>query len=255
MSRDLLVLSGVSGARLEITADALALKEQALGTSRAIVAVTDSDSQSVAAAALSTLKGLLKQLEASRTEIKRPVLDLGKDIDGIAQQYAKEINEEAARLNSAIQDHYRAEREKAERERKMAEQLEAKRRAKAAEEARLAEEQRRAAEAEALKAKSESEAAYLDAKAAEAAKLAEEAKAKAEAPSEVQHVAPQKAEKMTVRMVWKHRVIDIAALLAARPEFVSLEPKTAAINAEIRGGTREIPGLEIWEEADVSVRS
>jgi hypothetical protein len=133
--------------------------------------------------------------------------------------------------------------------------LEAKRRAAAEEEARKIAEEARKAEQAALSATTEAEAARLDAAAAEAAKLAEEAKSKASAPALASVQAPEKAEKMTVRMIWKHRVVNIQALLNARPEFVSLEPRTAAINAEIRGGTKEIPGLEIWEEPDISIRA
>lgn len=255
MSRELILLSGVSGARLEITADALALKEQALEAARGIKLVVDSESQEIASKALSTIKGLLKQLEGSRTEIKRPVLDIGKKIDGIAATYAKELADEATRLHGAIQTHYRAELEKAEMERQMIAKLEAKRRAAAEEEARVVAEAARKAEQAALNAKSESEAKRLDAEAAEAARLSEEARAKAVAPALTSVQAPEKAEKMTVRMVWKHRVTDIHALLKARPELVHLEPKTAAINAEIRGGLHALPGLEIWEEPDVTVRS
>jgi hypothetical protein len=255
MSRDLITLSGVSGVSLDITADAYAIKTQALNISSEILAVNDSDSQEIAAAALSNIKGILKALESSRTDIKRPVLDLGKLIDAKAAEFAQELIAEAQRLHGAIQTHFRNEKEKADAERRMAEALEAKRRAKAEEEARRVAEEAKKAEQAALNAKTEAEAARLDAEAKAKAEAATKAQQAAENVASAPVAAPVRAEKMTVRTIWKHRVTDITALLKARPEFVSLEPKTALINAEIRGGARDIPGLEIWEESDVTVRA
>jgi hypothetical protein len=85
---------------------------------------------------------------------------------------------------------------------------------------------------------------------------AQAAQAKADAPPAQPPVATApKAQKMTVRRVWKHEVTDIQALYAARPELCSIEPRTNAILAEIRGGMSECPGLKIWQEDDVTVRS
>ena len=255
MSKDLISISGVSNVSLDITAGAMLLKSQALSKSREILVVNDSESQAIAAESLSSIKGLLKQLENSRTEIKRPVLDLGKLIDGKASEFAKELVQEAERLHGAIQTHFRIEKEKADEARRMAEALEARRRAKAEAEAAAFESEQRRLEEASLNAKTASEVARLDAEAKEKARAAEEAQAKANSVSAPIVAAPAKADKMSVRMVWKHRVDDIHALLKARPEFVSLEPRTAAINAEIRGGNHSIPGLEIWEEPEVSVRA
>ena len=64
-----------------------------------------------------------------------------------------------------------------------------------------------------------------------------------------------KPDGISVKKVWKHKLIDIHALYAARPDLVTLEPKTNNINAAIRqDGVRQIPGLEIWEETETSVR-
>ena len=255
MSRALITLAGIQGVSLDISADALLLKNQALTDAASITAVNDGDSQQIATNVLSTIKLILKQLETSRTDIKRPVLDLGKMIDDKAKVFAKELDQEASRLHELIQSHYREEKRKADEARRMQEMLEAKRRAKAEAEARALEEERRRIEQAALKATSETEAARLDEEARQKAAQAEAAQAKAETVTAQVIKAPEKAEKMTVRKVWKHRVTNIQQLLQARPEFVSLEPRTAAINAEIRGGNHSIPGLEIWEEDDITIRS
>ena len=255
MSADLIIISGVSAVSLDITPEAESLKAAALNRSRGIVAVSDSETQEIAVDALSEIKSILKQLENSRNDIKRPVLDLGKRIDGKAAEYAKELTEESNRLHGAIQRHFRNEKEKADAELRMARALESKRRAKAEEEARIALEESRKAAKASLNAKSESEAARLDAEAGARAQEAIKAQEASESVTLIPTTAPAKAEKMTVRTVWKHRVVDMHALVKSRPELVIMEAKTATINAEIRGGAREIPGLEIWEETDVSVRS
>ena len=255
MSKDLITIHGVQGVTLDLTAEAHLLKASALKESQQIVVVNDSESQQMAVTTLSNLKGILKKLESSRTEIKAPVLDLGKRIDAKAREFALELSAEESRLHNLIQTHYRAEKEKADADRRMAEAMERKRREKAEAEARAIEQERRRLEQEANNAKT---AAEYDRRKAEAERLAAEAekvRAAAEAAPKPEVESPAKAEKMTVRTVPKHRVLNLAALYHARPELVRMEANTNAINAAIRAGETSIPGLEIWEEPDISVRS
>ena len=255
MNKDLIILHGVKEVTLDLTAEAHLLKSAALKESQKIVAVNDSESQQVAVTTLSNLKGILKKLESSRTEIKAPVLELGKRIDSKAKEFAQELTAEESRLHNMIQAHYRAEKEKADSDRRMAEAMERKRKEKAEEEALAIEMERRRREQEANNAKTAAEYERNKAESERLATEAEKVRAAAESAPKPEVEAPAKAEKMTVRTVWKHRVLNLAALYQARPELVRMEANTNAINAAIRGGDTQIAGLEIWEEPDISVRS
>ena len=116
-----------------------------------------------------------------------------------------------------------------------------------AEQLRLQEEAHKAATAE--------EGFRLHAEADKQREQAELFLSKAETIEAKEFAAPAKAEKMTVRKVWKHEVTDIGALYRARPEFCVIESRPYVINAEIRGGMHECPGLRIWEEIDTIVRT
>jgi putative heme degradation protein len=83
----ILDIRGAQHVALSITEEALALKASALNNAGAISEVGNKESLDRAAAVVSEIKGILKKLETSRTEIKRPVLDLGKRIDTVAQEY------------------------------------------------------------------------------------------------------------------------------------------------------------------------
>jgi len=50
-------------------------------------------------------------------------------------------------------------------------------------------------------------------------------------------------------------VTDIKALHAARPELVDLYERRADITTRIRQGEREIPGLRIYQDTRVTVRT
>jgi DNA repair exonuclease SbcCD ATPase subunit len=252
----ILDIRGAQHVALSITEEALALKASALHNAGAISEVGNKETLDKAAAVVSEIKGILKKLETSRTEIKRPVLDLGKRIDTVAQEYATELVLQANRLQASISAYYRAEAEKTEAQRKMLEALAEKRRLKAEAEARAAEEERRRLEAEARAEASREKAAALAKEAAERQAEADAARLKAEASAPPAPVAaPARAEKMSVRKVWKHKVTNIHQVYQHKPELVNLEPRTHAILAEIRAGMTDCPGLEIWAEEEVIIRS
>ena len=50
-------------------------------------------------------------------------------------------------------------------------------------------------------------------------------------------------------------VTDIKALYGANPDLVELSVKRSDVLALIRGGTREIPGLRIYQDTRVTVRT
>jgi hypothetical protein len=225
-----IVIHNLGDVSLSLTPEFTQLKADALAKAHALQPVKDADSQALATEVLSNIKGLLRGIEQTRAQVKAPVLALGKQIDSIAKEATQELVATGIQINEQITAFYRAEAAKAEAARRMQEALDAKRRAR---EAEALQEAARAKEAE-----------------------AQAAQAKADAPPAQPPVATApKAQKMTVRRVWKHEVTDIQALYAARPELCSIEPRTNAILAEIRGGMSECPGLKIWQEDDVTVRS
>lgn len=54
------------------------------------------------------------------------------------------------------------------------------------------------------------------------------------------------------RKVWKHRVVDKAALFAKHPEL--LLPDDKSIGQLVRSGVRDLPGIEIYQEDELVVR-
>lgn len=56
----------------------------------------------------------------------------------------------------------------------------------------------------------------------------------------------------STRSIWKYDVTDAKLLATTRPDLVS--PNSVAINAAIKLGEREIPGLRIYEESILTVR-
>ncbi|MEI7534222.1 MAG: hypothetical protein WCK57_07605 [Verrucomicrobiae bacterium] len=249
-------LANFEPVKLSINTEAELAKSQALDGARAIVAITDAESQQAAVDALARCKRFTNRLEDSRTDVKAPVLKLGKEIDAMAKSFAAEVDSEASRLSKLINDHVRAEAEKAARAQKIRDDMAAKKRQREEEEARRADEERKRLEKESAKAEDPEEAAKLAREAQNAAFDAEQARQRADSVSTAVVAAPAKASGMAVKKVWKHRITDIHALYKARPDLVALEPKTNQINAVIRqGGERAIPGLEIFEEIDTTVRS
>jgi hypothetical protein len=59
----------------------------------------------------------------------------------------------------------------------------------------------------------------------------------------------------SVQTPWTFEVVDIRELLAANPDLVELSVKRSDVLALIRGGTREIKGLRIFQETKVNVRA
>lgn len=247
-----LELSGFTGPTVAVNQAALTQRDESLASAALIMVVGSPEQQSSAVAALQDLRGWCKQVETARKELKAPVLNLGRQIDDTADQFCQPVLSEVARINLLVTNYQVAERKKAE----------------AAEAARLAELKRIEAEriakekaefdrtnAELAKAKSEqaSEAALK----AEEERMrqieAEAAKAKAQAMA-APVAAPPKAAGLVTQEVWVHEVMDLHALYAARPDLVTLEPKSREINTAIRAGLRECPGLVIRKEIRTGVR-
>jgi len=210
--------------------NARTLALEASGRIKAIASVADLDS---AASALTKLKALTRSVEDSRKEVKAPVLEVGRRIDGIAKDYLTPLEAEAKRLSVIVGSYQEAQRRKAEKEREEA--------AKAQADA-IAEMTAKQAEAVANGDEEAADAARADA--ADKIAASQLAAINAEGP---------RPEGITSRTSWKFEVVDIAALYAARPELCVVTPNNAAIRAVVKTGAK-IPGLRVWQEAAAIVR-
>lgn len=99
---------------------------------------------------------------------------------------------------------------------------------------------------------------YMD----EQARIAEEeAKRQLEKAQTVEEVNEVQEKKPTVhtdsgsatrKKVWKWKVTDRQALMNKRPELFVIDEKK--INELMRGGERDLPGVEFYQESQISIR-
>jgi hypothetical protein len=241
MSTELLhveILSKVIG-----TTDEAQILASNLHNELAEVVVVDSPAtQAVATDKARNAQGFLKQLEASRKEVKAPIIEIGRKIDELAKELAGPVEAEMKRVGTLVAKFQQAE----------AVRVEAERRERQRAEAEAMEAARKAAEAERRAAEAMKDEAGLQA----AIKAEAEAKQKeadmyrtltAPAP------APIKAEGSVTKKVLRYEVTDIAAAFNAAPHLFTVEIKPSAVNATCNINTK-IPGIRFWEELTTSFR-
>lgn len=268
-------LTGMPAPEITIIPSAIQQKKDALELASTIKAEpTTSEEQQDCIAAASLAKGLAKSMEASRVDVKRPVLDIGAKIDAKAKEYSKELSAEVLRLESlaaAYQrkvdkqaaDARRAEEERQRKERETADNDKERERRFMEDKEGANIEERRAdlARIESALTVEEKEAArkiaddnadarceewrILQQSIAEAdEQRLEDARERATAIAVVS--APQRAAGASVRRSYDYAVTDLKTLYAHRPDLVTLEPKRAMILAAISNGL-QIPGLNVHE--------
>lgn len=269
-----IAVRGVAEVKVDIIQDAYATRASVIDTAQFCPpAVTDSDTRQEVVDALREVNRLLKQVEEGRKAAKAPALELGRRIDHAAEEFSAPLAVEQKRLNETLTayevEQQRIAREaeakrqaelarQQEEERKKREQIE--RQAREAEIARLAAERAERdaktaedrAKAQEASRKAMEEAAALAAqkeKEAEAARLQQAELLRAPSPT-----AP-KAAGTAVSQPWVFEVTDIKALHAARPELVDLVVRRNDIITRIRQGERDIPGLRIYQDTRVTVRT
>ena len=267
-----IAVHGVSSVQVEIAAEAYARRKAVIEAADfAPMAITCSDTRQEIATALADVNRLLKEVEKGRTEVKAPVLALGRKIDAAAEEFSAPLAAAQKRLQSVLTEDAKQQaritreaeekrqaelRRQQEEERKR--QAEIDRQAREAEQARLAAEraEREAKTAEARAAAQEAARKAADEAAALAVQKEKEAAAAKLEQAELlcQPVAPAKAAGTTVRNLWTFDVVDIHAVYKAHPDLVELTVKRADVLALIRSGTREIPGLSIWQETTANAR-
>lgn len=265
-----LILDG-EGYNLIVAPEAEAMKQELIARAQEIQIVNDPAASDAAKARIKELASVRIAVEKCRNSVKKPIIQIGKDIDAKAKEYLAEIQVEEDRLSKKVGDYALAVEEIRRKALREAEE----RRRKEAEEARLLEEQRLRAEREKEAAeKAAREAEWADdeetkAKAAEAeakAKLeSEEAERKAKAAEEQSKAAPIVLPQSVggTKMQWDFEVVDMDKLAHSRPDFVTITEKRKEILSFLNAvptSNEELPnncagyGLRVFLKPIVSTR-
>ncbi len=283
MKTSLITVSTLDSIQLAPTPDAIAKRDELLALARKGTCVKSHDSAERATEVLRQLTTFVRTVEASRKDAKAPVLDLGKQIDGVASGLVDAIKQESDRINGLISTYNAAEAERErqalinarEEEQRILREREAKEREEQEAAHRLQEEADRKArelEEKASRARSEARKAELEAQARKVQEEAEKAAAEAakrsdaETDAAIEKVAETrlvasgtartKVAGTALRQEIKFEVEDIYALYEAAPALVLLSPNKAAIKAQLKSlpANASLPGVKHWKEAKTTIR-
>lgn len=238
---ELLTVSGLDDAFISASKEARAERDTLLSVASGIVAITDAESAAHAANALKEMKTFTRAIEEARSSVKAPVLEIGKQIDGLAKQLTSKIDAESTRL-SRIVGAWQAEQNRiAEEARRKAWEEEQRIKEEANRKIREAEESSR------TQSSFEKKAEKIEAQATQAIVETRIAAANAAAP---------KPAGFSTREEICFEVTNITALYEAAPYLVTLTPNTAALKAALRGltGGQTLPGVRHWKEQKTVVR-
>lgn len=239
-----------------------------------IDAITCDEERDAAMSQVAEVKGFLKKIEQFREQLKAPILDAGRTLDEAIKEVTAPMLTQTKRLeglSGSYELEKRRKAQQAEHERlaeiRRAEQVErdaaeAQRRAQEAERLRQQAEQA-AQEAKGRKAKQEAEAAALRARQEQEAalKAQQEAQAKADEAAAAADFEPAAAPVITkvsgaaVTETYDFEVEDVTALYEACPRAVELTVKRSVITDMIRAGTRELAGVRIFPTVKVAARA
>lgn len=250
MSKQLITIDR-PGMEASAVAEATTKRDQALAVSKKITQVTTADEQEEAVKAAQVVKGFYNEIEKVREEIKRPVIDLGKKIEAIANELKNPADAEYKRVMSLVGDFQQREKARIEAEtrRIQAEAAEAQRQLDAA---RVAREQAEA-RAASLKTKAAREKALADAAEARAKEAEKELELAESTPVPVTPAAPSKVAGATIKQEYDFEVLDIHALYKARPDLVKLEAIRSEVKIHIAYG-QQLPGLRVFPKVSASAR-
>jgi hypothetical protein len=256
---NLLLLKNIGDVDIQIAPEAHAQKALAISEAREITFVRDQFSQEIALSAMKSLKVVINGTEASRKEVKAPMLAISKNIDTLAKEFVQEATDEYLRV-SLLVNSFETEKRRISEEAEA--KIEAERQRIAAEKKKLEDAEREAADA----ARRAQQVARNEEEKLRLHNLEQERMSKAivdrsklqkeqvALSKEIIKSIPTKAEGSVVRETWKCEVLDIHALYAKRSDLVRLEPIMIEINDEIRKGLRELPGCRIYKEISTGVR-
>ena len=260
-----------AGIDVFVVSEAYPRRDKVVAASAGIISIVDPVEQAAAVAALRALKTISKEVEASRKAAKAPVLDLGKRVDAIAEQFIEPVIAEESRLTKLLTD-FEVEQQRIRTEEARKAQAEADR--IAAEERKTAdalraeraeaERQLAAAREAASNAETKEELATARKAVDEATKRVLDLGGRIEAREDAAVVAqsfpavpakPTSPAGLTAQQPWTFEILDLKAFAAACPDLVEITPKRAVILAKIREGTRQLPHARIFQETRVSVRA
>jgi len=215
------------------TDEARAQRDELLAVAGQVTEVTTPEEALTATETMRDLKQFAGMVEAARTTIKAPVLEVAKRIDATAKDLVARTLEEYDRVGRILGSWQQEQRKKEDEARRRAWE----------DEQRI----RREAEAQQRAAKTEAEAERI-----EVATVQAVAETRA-AVAEVRAVSPAGT---TVRRTPCFEVTDVYALYESNPALVVLSPNKAAINALLRTlpDGKHIPGIRHWFEVKAGVR-
>lgn len=234
MSTTALAILG-DGYQIQITPEAEKQKAVIIEAARAVVAVTDADSCDIAQSRLRSLASVRTAVESSRKQVKAPVIDLGKRIDGIAADFVADVVAEEARLSGLVTE-YAREQQRIKREAELAAERERQRIERERHEAEMA------AQREAARIERERQAAERAAHEAEIARLKAEAAQSEEgqrAAREAQEAALAAQREAEARAEATRRQAEADAAAALAKEQAAKEAVAAALAAPAPAGVRE----------------
>lgn len=206
-------------------------RDAAIAVSSLIRVVTDESEAQEARDSERELKRIVGEVEKARQAIKKPVLDLGREIDEKARQFVSGLEIEATRVNR-LRLKYASDLENAQ----LAEQRRIEAEQRAQQEA-IGAIERAAAEAEKAAAALEGEEARKATEKAE--KLRWEAeKAEIEADQKVQEEQPLAVQTVAgkLKVQWDYEVLDAEAFVCAYPQFCKIEVKRREFLEALNGG-------------------
>ena len=227
-----IVASGGTDAFISLTEAGKTAREKALESAREVEAITGQISRATASEARDTIRALRSAAEACRKAVKKPYWDAGVLIDSTHEEFDAPLEVEEKRLTDAMDAFDTAERKKAAEAARLAQ-----------EEASRLEQEKQKALQDARKADTEEKRTELQQQAVQLGEQAQTAKA-----AVVNQYRPVGSSS---RPVWRGTVTDAKALYAARPDLVDLVPSQGRINAAIAGGMRECAGLTIVEGSKI----
>jgi dTMP kinase len=240
MSTTALAILG-DGYQIQITPEAEKQKATIINAARAVVAVTDADSCDIAQSRLRSLASVRTAVESSRKQVKAPVIDLGKRIDGIAADFVAEVIAEEARLSGLVTE-YAREQQRIKREAELAAEQERQRVERERHEAEMA------AQREAARIERERQAAERAAHEAEIARLKSEAAQSEEgqrAAREAQEKALAAQREAEARADAARRQAEADAASAREREEAARIAAAEAVAAPSPAGVKEEIDFEV----------
>lgn len=228
--KNAITLHNADGITITVNREAEDLKRGLIANASTITKVDDDFCAEIAAELGTGIKRLLNQMEASRKDVKGPILEVGRKIDGVAKTFAAELETQQRRLAGLLGEYNR--KQEAERQKAIAEA-----RRKAEEEAAKVR-----AEIEAQKAQEPDDVA---ASIESAAKAEQAAKARADAEAEARALEKQKTVQgsgVSFREVVTFEVVDMESIVHARPDLLVIQLKRSEIIKELKEG-KDIPGI------------